>query len=356
MAPTSFRAALIGAGGFGANVLQSLVDCPRVAVAGVADLDGSLAAAAAARADCPAYTDNRQLLVESRPEGVFLAVPPAPAAELVRLAARHGVHVWKAVPLARDLPEAVALCRAAESAGVKFVICTERRFMGGYRRAKELLASLGRVYFVQARYAFNWGAVLGWRGDKAAGGGALVTLGYHMFDLVLWLLGLPETVYGIARTRQRGRGGPDQPVYDTEDMAVAMFRYADKLAATITVSRCYNPVSEGLAIYGEGGSILAGPNRCVLRDRDGATLDTFQQDGPPAAVFVRQIESFLAAVSGGGRYGCSGHENLLTMAAIDAAYLSDQTHQPESPAGLLAGNDLTPEECLRFAPAEEEPT
>jgi UDP-N-acetyl-2-amino-2-deoxyglucuronate dehydrogenase len=355
MAAEPFRAALIGTGGFGGNVLRALAGCPGVTLAGVADLDGAAAATAAAEAHCPCYADNRRLLVESRAHGLFLAVPPAPAAELARLAAGRGVHVWKGVPLARNLHEAVALCRATESAGLKFAVCTERRFMGGYRRAKQLLEQLGRAYLVQAHYAFNWGAVLGWRGDKAAGGGALLTLGYHMFDLVVWLLGLPEIVYSIASARRRDRGDADQPVYDTEDTAVALLGYADKLAATITVSRCFSPVSEGLTIYGESGSIAAGPNRCALRDRDGTTRQTFQEDEPPAGVFARQVEAFVHAVRAvSTRYACSGHENLLTMAAIEAAYLSDQTHQGESPAGLLARNDLTPAECLKFAPLEEE--
>lgn len=373
-----FRAALIGAGGFGANTLRALRDCPLVELVGVADVDAS-ATSQAAGTHCPSYTDNRRLLAETRPHGVFLAVPPVPAGEVARLAGQRGIHVWREIPAALDLPEAVALGRAMESAGLKFAVGTQRRFMLGYRRARHLVSELGQVHLLEAHYLFNWGPILGWRGDKASGGGVLMSLGYHMFDLVLWLLGLPETVYSIAgtgdlrtgkaapRARDR-RGGPpsrngrqtsgpeatgDQPLYDTEDTAVAVFRYADKASATITVSRCFNPVSEGLILYGEAGSLIAGPDRCVLRDRDGSPIDTFQQDDPPAAVFIRQVEAFVrAAGESAARYECSGRENLLTMAAIDAAYLSDQTAQPESPATLLAGYDLTPGDCLALAPPD----
>jgi len=210
----------------------------------------------------------------------------------------------------------------------------------------------------------GWGPILAWRGDRVAGGGAMLSLGYHMFDLVIWMLGLPETVYCVAGT---GHGRPpetkaeatayrqpEQPVYDTEDTAAVLFRYRDKVMAPVTVSRCFSPVSESLTVFGQAGSITAGPDGCVLRDRDGATLDTFTQQEPPAAVFARQADAFVrAAAEQAPRYECSGWENLLTMAAVEAAYLSDQTGQPESPAELLARYDVEPGDCLKFAPIEE---
>ncbi len=373
-----FRAALVGAGGFGANTLAALRQCPQVELTGLADLDASVAARAAAEADCPAYTDDRRLLVETHPDAVFLAVPPQPAAELVRLAAHRRLHVWREVPAARNLPEAAGLCRALESAKLTYAIGTQRRFMLGYRRARELLGRLGQVYLLEAHYRFNWGPIRSWGGDRSAGGGVLTSLGYHVFNLIIWLLGLPETIYSVAGSRQlRGaeaiRGRPqdssqpavepevpagahaaDQPLYDAEDTAVAVLRYPGKTAATVTVSRCFGPLSEALAVYGEAGWLVAGPGRCVLRDRDGTVLESFEQEEPPAAVFARQVEAFiLAASTGAARYECSGRENLLTVAAIDAAGLSDRTGQPESPPGVLARNGLTVSECLAFAPQEQ---
>lgn len=362
MTSERLRVGLVGTGGFGANALRALTDCPLVELAGVADIDPSAAARAAAQANCACYTDNRRLLAETKPQGVFLAVPPAAAGELVRLARQRGVHVWRETPAGRNLSEAVALARDMESASLKLAVGTQRRFMAGYRRAKDLLGDLGRVYCLEARYHFNWGPALGWRGDKTAGGGVLASLGYHMFDLALWLLGLPQTVYSIAGTGQLRRRSPPQAtasaapaVYDTEDTAAAAFRYPDKTAATILVSRCFDPVTEGLTIYGEAGTLAASPGRCVFRDRDGAAIENFEQEEPPAAVFLRQVEAFVRAViANARRYECSGRESLLTMAAIDAAYLSDQTGNPESPAGLLAGHDLTPADCLQLAPADRE--
>jgi predicted dehydrogenase len=260
-------------------------------------------------------------------------------------------------PLARDLAEAVGLCRTMDRAGKKFVVGLQRRFAGAYRRARAMLPRLGRPYLVQAHYLCNLGPSTGWRADRASGGGALRELAYPMLDLVVWLLGLPESVYSVVGAVPAARRPMDQPVYDTEDTAVAMFRYGDNAAATITVSRCFSPVSEGLTAYCERGVLTVDAARCLARDRDGRAIDGYEDPEPPAALFGRMIDAFVAAADeDAATYPCSAWEDLLTVAAVDAAGLSDRTRQPELPAGLLAGYDVTPGDCLKAAaPPEEEP-
>ncbi|KPK86654.1 MAG: hypothetical protein AMJ81_00605, partial [Phycisphaerae bacterium SM23_33] len=256
----------------------------------------------------------------------------------------------------RNLPEAVQLCQLMDRAGRKLAAGTQRRFMSGYRRARQMLGRLGKLHLAQVHYQFNLGPSLTWHGDRAAGGGALIELGYHMFDLAIWLLGLPETLYAIAGTGQRAAAREDLPVYDSDDTAVAVLRYPGKAATTVTVTRCFSPVDEGLRLYGQAGTLSAGPNQCVLRDRDGNVLDSFGEDEPLAAVFSRMIDSFArAAAEDAPRYECSGWESLPAMAAVDAAYLSDQTGQPESPGAMLANYNVTSQDYMKCTPTEELP-
>ena len=356
MGEQPLRAVLIGAGGFGAHTLEALARSKLLKIAAVADRDASAAAEAAARAQCPAYTDNRRALVEPHPDVAFLALPPLAAAEGVRLAAERGVHVWTGPPLARDLAQAVAMCRRTRAGGAKLAVGTQRRFSSIFRRARELAGRLEEIYLVEAQYLFNWGGPLGWRGSVAAGGGAMCQLGCHMLELIIDLLGLPETVYCITGTGQRSRGQSDQGLYDTDDTATAMLRYTGQATATVTVSRRFSPVSDRLTIFGQAGSIVVSPTRCVLRDRDGAVEESFERQEPPAAVLGRGIDAFARAVmENSDTYECSGWEYLLTMAAVEAAYLSSRTVQPESPAGLLSGYDVTVADCLELIPAEVAP-
>jgi len=356
------RVAVMGVGGFGRWTLQALQRSERVELVGVSDRNPAVAERVAAEAGTAGYHDNRSLLAEARPEAAYVAVPPMAAPDVIALCASRGVHVWKELPLARTLDEAVAFVRRMEDAGLKLAVGTQQRFAVGYRRAWALRERLGPVFLGRAHYLFNWGPTLRWRGDKAsAGGGALLELAYHPIDLLVWMLGLPEEVYGVhggdRRLDEPNPGGNPVPIYDTDDTAAAVLRYVGGCMASVVTTRRSGPVSEGLSLHGRDGSIAATGETCLLRDPNGSVLDQAAQDAGPQDVFLRQAEAFAAAVaSSADRYRCSGRENLLTQAVIEAIYLSNLTRQPESPQRLLRNHALRPAECLALRPEEEDGT
>ncbi len=349
--------AIIGVGGFGGLTLRALQHSQVARLVGVADKDPTVAAQAGKDAGVPFYSDNRSLLAEARPKAVYLCVPPADAPDLVALCAERGIHVWKEIPLARNLAEGAALVRLMDAKGLKLAVGTQRRFEDGYRRAAQLRARLGEVFLARSHYLFNWGPQLGWRGDRAsAGGGALLELGYHPIDLLVWMLGLPEEVYGsiAGGAKPQAVTGPDGkllPPYDTDDTAAALLRYASPLVASVVTTRTSGPVSEGLSLHGRQGSITADSGMCLLRDPDGNVLDRCEASAPQTDAFCRQADAFATAVRDDAKaYECSGWENLLNLAAIDAIYLSHRTSQPEPPRRLLKTHGLSVEECLALRP------
>ncbi len=354
--------AVIGVGGFGRWTLQALRASKMVRVVGVSDRDPAVAAEAVHGSDIPHYSDNRSLLAETRPAAVYLAVPPMAAVEIVELCAHRGVHVWKEMPLGRNLDEAVTLVRLMDKAKLKLAVGTQWRFATGYRRAWQLRRRLGRVFLGRTHYLFNWGPKLDWRGDRASsGGGVLLELAYHPIDLLGWLLGLPEEVYGHSVRERRGESSSDAagspvPIYDTDDSAAAILQYRDGCMASVVTTRRSGPVSDELTLHSRNGSLTANSESCLLRDPDGAVLDHTHDDSGPLGAFIRQAEAFaMAVMSGDEVYECSGRENLLTQAVIEAVYLAGRTCQPESPDRLLHTVGLSPEACLSLRPAELEP-
>lgn len=353
-------AAIIGVGGFGGVILRALQKCPEVELVGLADRDAALAAKTAAATGLRAYSDNRSLLAEARPAAVFLCVPPMAAPDLVALCAERGIHVWKEMPLARNLTEGAAMVRRMEKAGLKLAVGTQRRFAAGYRRAWQLRRRVGQVFLARAHYLFNWGPDLLWRGDKAsAGGGALLELGYHPIDLLVWLMGLPDEVYGSIAggkipSAMPGAKGKLQPPYDTDDTAAALLRYSQQCVATVVTTRCSGPVSEELSLHGQKGSLVASGEECLLRNPDGNILDQASEQVSPLEIHTRQLGAFAKAVGQNSKWcECSGLENLLNLVVIDAIYLSERTNQPEQPLRLLKTLDLTVDQCLACRPPEQ---
>jgi predicted dehydrogenase len=344
--------AVIGLGAFGCQTLQALQQVQAVKVVGVADKDSATAAQVGKTFGVPSYGDNRSLLAETHPMIVYLAVPPMAAPELIATCAERGIHVWKELPLARNLDEGVSMIRRMDQAGLKFAVGTQRRFARTYRRACELRERVGQVFLARAHYLFYWGPTVGWRGDRAsAGGGALLELGYHSIDLLVWMLGLPDDVYGIStggkRSATQTADAKSLPPYDTDDTSAALMRYAGGCMAGVVTTRRSGPVSEELSLHGLTGSMSVSSDLCLLRSPDGAVLDRTPGDARPQDVFVRQAEAFAKAVSAEARtYECSARENLLNLAVIEAVYLSDRTGQPESPLRLLKTHNLTVKDCL----------
>jgi len=358
----ALEVAVIGLGSFGRLTLQGLCESELVRVVGISDHNGELATQVGRELNIPAYSDNRSLLAETRPGAVYLATPPTASPDLIAACADRGIHLWKEQPLARNLDEAVAFVQRMEQAGLKFAIGTQRRFAAGYRKAHELRDKLGRIFLGRAHYLFNWGPNLGWRGDKAsAGGGALLELGYHAIDLLLWMLGLPEQVYGLTtggnRPGDTGPGGESLPIYDTDDTAAAILSYKSGAITSVVTTRSSGPVSEELSLHGRGGSLTACSESCLLRDPDGNVLDRIDEEPTQTAPFKRQAEAFARAViDDESTWPCSARENLLTMAVLEAIYLSDRTCQPESPASCLQTRGVSAEACLPKNGEEIEPT
>ncbi|MCY2929828.1 MAG: Gfo/Idh/MocA family oxidoreductase, partial [Planctomycetota bacterium] len=212
----------------------------------------------------------------------------------------------------------------------------------------------GGVFLARAHYLFNWGQPLGWHGQQAlAGGGALLELGYPMIDLIVWLFGLPEEAYGLTAIAPPPEGTRAPAVHDTDDTACAVLNYSGGRMACLAASRSCDPVSEELALHGRGGSLTAGPETCILRNADGVVIEHIEGTLLPAEALRLELEAFAAAVAARGpRYACSGWENLLTQAVIDAVYLASRTGQPESPARLLHTHKLRAEDCLKLCPVE----
>ena len=101
--------AMIGLGSFGRRTLEALVNFDSAKIVGVADRDGQQAQKVGREMDVPHYTDNRQMLLGTKPTIVFLAIPPMQAMEIMDYCASLGIHVWKEAPLGVILPKPLLL-------------------------------------------------------------------------------------------------------------------------------------------------------------------------------------------------------------------------------------------------------
>lgn len=173
----------------------------------------------------PFYSDYREMLRCAQADVVHICTPHYLHAPMVIDALRAGFHVLCEKPLCireEDLPS----IRAAQAeSGRQLAVCLQNRYNQSNLAARELLggrpagAGVGTVVWARGAAYYQSGA---WRGRwDTEGGGVMINQALHTLDLLLWFMGVPDSV--IATIENRAHRG----VIEVEDTASALFRYAD---------------------------------------------------------------------------------------------------------------------------------
>ena len=254
--------------------------------------------------DAARCTDLDAFLATSGLDAVYVATPNAAHRPLVEAAAAAGKAVLCEKPLAADLPDAEALVKACDVAGVLLGTAYDQRWHPAHVRLRERLPELGTVTAVRIVYCCwlpaDWSPDGrphdNWRADPAvAGGGAALDLAPHGLDLVGTLLGEDVTdLHALVQRRVQ-----DYPV---DDGALLQGRTAGGVLVDLHVA--YNTPDalprRRLEVVGTRGMAVAVD---TLGQTAGGTLSLLTPEPRhvpfgSASPFEAQFRAFSAAVDG----------------------------------------------------------
>ena len=208
--------------------LRNLKRLGGVRIAAVADPDPLALARAAKLIEVPCHAGAETLLARDDVDAVVIASPAGLHSTHVEAACASGRHVYVEKPLAHDAGSLARVEACAGKASTVFAVGYNYRFHPALRRLRdELVAgSIGTVraifsHFTETADPDTWP---GWRRERAQGGGVLLDLASHHFDLWRWLLadelgGLdaemraPDSSQNSACVRGTSRGGVDLAGY-----------------------------------------------------------------------------------------------------------------------------------------------
>jgi predicted dehydrogenase len=328
------RAAVVGLGGQALEEhLPGLAGCQFAELVAVCDTAPGRAVAQAETYAVPGYTDLKVLLEQARPDFVIAAVPHHAGREVIEMCAAAGVHVMKEKPFATDPREAAELVALCEKSGIELMVTVQRRFHPVYTAALQLLEQIGNPYLVEGRYTFHCpDPADGWRGQaRLAGGGCLVDMGYHLIDLLIWYLGLPDRV--LADTSAAAAPGRE---YDAEDTALVHLGYDCGLYGSLLISRSTGPKTERLTVTGPRGSVVVERGSVRRLDPAGQLIESITREPAWPAAAAAQIDCFCRVLDG-QRPNPSGPATHLSHAAfLAAAYASKATSTTRDPKEFLA--------------------
>ena len=325
------------------------------------------------------FTDLEAFFACPGIDAVVVATPPDSHLRISQAALEHGKHVLTEKPLASTLAQTLSMIETAKNRNLCLCVGHEKRFHPTFERVRRLLQSsaIGAPYYCGVHWASNvkldpehlipegYRAGYEWRWrNTEIGGGIIQDHLPHYADLIRdWTNSTPVAVYchSFNVARDLLDWPPEKAVW--EDLGLVVVRFSNGLVMrfeTGTTGRSLSPLmsmGSGIGEWTEYGYILGTKGQiifdlmpwdssengriaiwrvgeAVARDIGWSFVEQPEpkrREGSPAGashtMFAAQAREFAKAIRGEPSRIASGEDGAITVAAVDAAYLSARTHQ-----------------------------
>jgi len=263
-------------------------------------------------------TDWQEAIERDDVDAVDICAPNGLHRVMTVAACAAGKHVLVEKPMAVSLDDADVMIAAADAAGRVLMPAQNIRFAPACCAAGRALADgrIGELVGVRAVLGHtgpqDWAPGADWFFDREqSGGGALLDLGVHLFDLVRAVTGDEIAVEGAVLKARASVPG-------IEDAAEVAFRLGRGAIGSLRASwDSTPPTGLQLTLVGTTGTIAvqAGKTgRPTLRGGDGASAEL---DLPEP---VNPYALFVAAAAGRSPAPLDGRDGKAAVAAVLAAY------------------------------------
>ncbi len=262
------------------------------------------------------YKTVEALLSDPRVDCVYVATPPYTHKELALQVIAAGKPLCLEKPMAMNSNECRAIVAASEKRQVPVYVTYYRRSQPKFIKIKELLenGNIGRPGSVQVTQyqklpdAIKEGRIP-WRFSKEiAGGGILVDMGSHVFDILDFIIGPVKGIEGYVDNY----GGH----YEVEDIASASFLFDGNITGCATFN--FNTVDwqDTVEICGETGRLVFS-----VFDERPVEIHTAEQIEridftAPDPVYLPFVEDMVARIGQGDTIGYA-YSAMRTTSLLD---------------------------------------
>ncbi len=345
---------LIGCGGCGERKhlasYEKLKD--DVEIIAVCDADREKAERVAKEHGVPkVYPSYKELLADKSIDVVSIVTSNVTHMPIAVAALKAGKHVHIEKPIAMNAKEAQAIVEARDRSGRKLMVALNNRFTDAALFAKSYVAkgALGDIYHARCGWRRRQGCGQmqygTWFADKSlSGGGPMIDLGVHYFDLTLHLMGFPEPVAVSASCYDKIAHPPKgQEVkgsvmlekhklkpgakYDVEDIAVGFAKFEGGASVAFEFSWASHVEKETsyMELLGTKGGLSLrdwGNEFKIFTEEDGALLDITPSVRKNAPWGEAETRYFVDCLKAGRNPSSSPEDALKMMKVIDAIYKS----------------------------------
>lgn len=302
------------------------------------------------------YGSIGELAAMESPDILIVCTPHPYHAGPVVEAAGYGIHLLVEKPLASSLEDSQLMIDTCKRSGVKLGVISQRRWYAPVFRLKNALedGKIGEPVMATVN-------MLGWRDREyyesdewrgtwsMEGGGVLVNQAPHQLDILIWLMGEVEEVYGIHRNL-------NHPYIEVEDTAFAIVKFKSGAIGNIIVSNSQKPGIYGkihvhgsngasVGVQTDGGAMFIAGKSSVLEPpvndlwtvpgeepllQEWIREDTrlFNKIDPTVYYMECQIRDFMDAVRKNSDPLVTGEDGRKTVELFTGIYRSNRDNQP----------------------------
>ena len=279
-------------------------------------------------------TDLDKFISDSNLDIVSICAPNGNHLDYGEKAAEAGKHVIVEKPIEVTLKRANTLIEKCKKNNVQLAVIYQSRFMPEIEKLKKQIEQneIGDIFMGDAyikwyrnQEYYDSGA---WRGTfELDGGGVLINQGIHTIDLLQWLMGDVETIYGKVGTFTHEN-------LEGEDNAVAVIKYKSGAIGVIEGSTSVQPAqSRRIELHGKNGSATIDNNDVKTsisgeQQKEDKKVEATGSSSPLGGFSIephkKQFEAIVNAINTNSTPPVSGEDSLKSLAIVLAIYESSK--------------------------------
>jgi predicted dehydrogenase len=252
------RIGIIGMGRMGITHYSIINSHPDVEVVAVADTSSFVLAMIKKYLKTEIYKDYGDLFLNTGLDAVLVCTPPNLHCDIVKQAGERGMHVFVEKPFTTRLADARELESLYAEKALVNQVGYVNRFNDVFIKAEQMVKQgiIGKLIRFKTEMLsasiVRKSAESGWRASRETGGGAVFEMASHAVDLINYIAGKPDRVFGSVLNY----------IYSdhVEDAAFSTFLYKNGMSGTLNINwsdTSYRKPTNKLELFGEGGRILA---------------------------------------------------------------------------------------------------
>jgi predicted dehydrogenase len=252
------KVGIIGAGRMGITHYSIINSHPDVIIESVADPSGLILNAMGKYLPIKTFKDYNELFDKTEPAAVLVCTPPNLHYPIIKKAAEKGIHVFAEKPFTANLKEALELSQIYSRNHLTNQVGYVNRFNDVFLKVKEFVDNrvLGNLIRFKSEMfsctVTKSGEDSGWRSSRLSGGGVIFEMASHAIDLVNFLVGKPDKVFGSSLSFVYSK--------NVEDAVSSTFLYKSGMSGTIYINwsdSSYRKPTNKIEIFGDRGRLLA---------------------------------------------------------------------------------------------------